>query len=299
MREDLLLDARDEDDRELEALRRVQGHEGDLLCVVIHPVHVGDQGDVLEEAAQPALWIIRVVLLREDLELSDVRLALFLAAIVRLGEPAPHVELRQERSERLCRRSLPVRRQVFVEGADLCQALLGAATDRVQRLSALRRLEDGNAPVRRPAQDLLHALRPHSARRDVRDACEGDLIVRVHQELQVGDQVTDLLALKELDPAQDLVRDPLAGEGGLQRPLHEVEAVEDGDLRGAPTAREERLDAVTDLCRLIVLVPTQEHPHRLAVRLVCEELLRLPRAVVRDHGLSGAQDVPGRAVVAL
>ena len=59
------------------------------------------------------------------------------------------------------------------------------------------------------------------------------------------------------------------------------------------------LDLLADEARLLLVVPQGRDAHPLALLVLGPERLAEPRAVVRDQPRGGAQDVPGRAVVAL
>ena len=72
--------------------------------------------------------------------------------------------------------------------------------------------------------------RPGSAGGDVDDAVETDVVVRIHDHFEVGDDVLDFLAAIELGAAGDLVGDGLLHEGVFQHAGKGVDAVEDGEF---------------------------------------------------------------------
>ena len=66
-----------------------------------------------------------------------------------------------------------------------------------------------------------------------------------------------------------------------------------------PPAALVGLDLLADEARLLLVVPQGRDAHPLALLVLGPERLAEARAVVRDQARGGAQDVPGRAVVAL
>ena len=54
----------------------------------------------------------------------------------------------------------------------------------------------------------LHDPLADAASRHVDDAAQADVVVRIHDQLEVGERVLDLLALVEADAADDLVGSP-------------------------------------------------------------------------------------------
>ena len=91
VREDALLHADQEHDRELQALGRVQRHQHDLVVVVVELVGVGDQRDLLEELVEPGELAGRADQLAEVLDPAG-RLDRVLG--LQLGEVAAVVERR-------------------------------------------------------------------------------------------------------------------------------------------------------------------------------------------------------------
>ena len=91
MREDAVLHAREEDDRELQALGGVQRHQRDdaaVLTCVRDLVAVGDERDLLHEVGQRAVRRGLLELVRHRLELTkvlDPRLVLRVVGRLQLG----------------------------------------------------------------------------------------------------------------------------------------------------------------------------------------------------------------------
>ena len=76
-------------------------------------------------------------------------------------------------------------------------------------------------------QRIHHAL-ADAARRHVDHAPQADVVVRVDDQLQVGERVLDFLALVEADAADDLVGDALAHQRVFNRARLRVGPVEHG-----------------------------------------------------------------------
>jgi len=82
VRQQPLLQPDDEDDRELQPLRRVEGDEGRGIHGVIVLVDVGDEGGVLQERGQGVLRLQLVVLGGDGAQLLHV-----LPALLAVGQP--------------------------------------------------------------------------------------------------------------------------------------------------------------------------------------------------------------------
>jgi hypothetical protein len=313
VREQLLLDAGDEHDRELEALGGVERHQGRPLGAGVHRVDVADERDVLQEAAQAAglLRIVRlgpgalprrdeaVVLRGVGDQLLDVRLAVDAALVVHLRDPGVVVDLRDQLAERDGRGRVGERREAVHELREALEAAAGAAADRRQRLFRAEGGEDRDAARGGPLDDEVDALVPDAALRSVHGAAEGDLVGRVHRELQVGEEVADLAARVELEAADDLVRDALEAQGALDRALHEVHAVEDRELARRAPGGDAGADLERDLARLVVLVRAADRRDARAGIGGGPDRLLLARAVPLDDRLGRREDVARRAVVLL
>ena len=82
---------------------------------------------------------------------------------------------------------------------------------------------------RSTALERLHHALADAAGRHVDHPPQADVVVRVQDELEVGQRVLDLLALVEPDAADDLVGNAGAAEGVFERSRLRVGAVEDRD----------------------------------------------------------------------
>ncbi len=103
---------------------------------------------------------------------------------------------------------------------------------------------------RRLAGRLLDAARSDAPRRRVDDPPQADVVVRVDDDLQVGQSVLDLLALVEPDVADDVVRDLGSAQRVLDQSRLRVRAVEHCRL---PRRLGLGGDDVRDLDRLVVV----------------------------------------------
>ena len=134
---------------------------------------------------------------------------------------------------------------------------------------------------------------------NVDDALEGEVVVGLDDDPQVGDGVADLLALVEAGAADDPV-----GDADGDQALFELAGLEAGaDQHRHPAQRvvvaAQRLDLLADDPRLVLAVPDAAHLHLLAFALGGPQRLAEPAAVVGDQAGGGGEDMRGRAVVAL
>ncbi len=75
-----------------------------------------------------------------------------------------------------------------------------------------------------------------AARRLVDDPQQRDGVLRVVQEVQIGQDIFDFFALEELDAVDHLVGNGELAKGELERPAQGVDSVEDGEIAGPPPA---------------------------------------------------------------
>ena len=182
------------------------------------------------------------------------------------------------------------------------------AGDGVER--AGREAEGVLGPPQRLPEDQALALgqRGHAGDRAVADPALGgvedpaqrDLVGGVDQHPQVGERVTDLAALVEAHPADDLVGLAGADEHLLEHARLGVGAVEDRDVGGPGVGLVDQLvDLLGDEPGLVVLVVGDVADDPLAGPGVGPQLLRLAALVVADHLVGGVEDGLGGAVVLL
>ena len=173
------------------------------------------------------------------------------------------------------------------------------AQDARLRDARLRGREERYPPLGGIGADAVDRRGPQPAARRVDDAQRADVVVRVHDQLEVGHHVADLRAVEEARAAHDLVRHARAQEHVLERARLRVRAIEHGDVVVARAAVVQLLNLAADPAPLVALVRGLEHLDLLAVAAVREQALLLAARVVAHHGVRGVQDVAGRAVVLL
>ena len=159
--------------------------------------------------------------------------------------------------------------------------------------------EERDALVGGELANLVDGGGAHAAPRRVDHAKRRHVVVRVHDELEVGHDVADLGAVEEARAAHDLVRHARAQEHVLEDARLGVGSVEDGHVVVARAAVVELLDLRADPAALVALVGGLEHADLLAVPRVGEQALGLAAGVVGHHGVGRRQDVARGAVVLL
>ena len=208
-------------------------------------------------------------------------------------------------SARLAMRSRKVRSAVTARLAEL-GLVHGVEQARPHRAHRDRLLEAGCQQRRRVRDDVFRAdglERVHDSLADA--ACrhvdhppQADVVVRIDDQLQVGEGVLDLLALVEANAADDLVGDALAHQRVFDGARLGVGAVEDRHHR-VEVGRPRLLDRARDEVRLFELVVAAEIDDACAALLIGPEPLVLAVAVLADHRRRGVEDDLGRAVVLL
>jgi hypothetical protein len=119
----------------------------------------------------------------------------------------------------------------------------------------------------------------------VDDAQERDLVRRIGQHLEVGEDVAHLAPVEELGAAHHLVADAQGAKRLLERTGLAIGAVEDRQVVGSGAARQPLLDGPGDVGRLLVLTGKDHQldpgsPHRGG-----PQLLRPPLRKLRDDSV--------------
>ena len=147
--------------------------------------------------------------------------------------------------------------------------------------------------------DLRECSVADASARGVDDAAQRDRILRVIENLEVGNDVADLLALVKAGAAHNLVRQPGAHEHVLQRAGGVVGAVHDGDIPVGHALVDESVDLACDEAGLVVLVIRHIAGDFLALPEVGPQLLGSPLGIAVDHGVRRGEDGLRGAVVLL
>jgi hypothetical protein len=148
-------------------------------------------------------------------------------------------------------------------------------------------------------QDLLDAGVADAALGHVDDALEGQIVVLGLDQAQIGVGVADFGALEEAGPANDLIGDGQHEEALFERPHLEGGAHQDGHVLVLHALLAGGLDLVGDQAGLGLAVPDAAHAHLVAAVVLGPQGLAQTVLIGRDQGRGGAEDVLGRAVVAL
>ena len=150
----------------------------------------------------------------------------------------------------------------------------------------------------RASSSAVHHALADAARRHVDHPPQADVVVRVDDELQVGERVLDFLALVEADAADDLVRRRPRASARL-RSCATARWCGRARRRSRPTSSSSaRRDGARDEVGLLELVAAAEVDDLRAALAVGPEPLVLAVAVLADDRGRRVEDDLRRAVVA-
>ena len=178
-------------------------------------------------------------------------------------------------------------------GSETTQVGAGLARHRAHRIP--QRATRGVGDV----LQLFDAARPDAARRDVDDAHEAGVVVRVLQQPQVGQRVFDLGALKKPQTAIHPVGHTGVEQRGFHHPALRVAAVQQRDFLAHHAVPHQLPDFVDKPLRLGKVAGGLVHAHRLTRPGFRAQVFAQAVAVVADEFIGGVQDVAKAAVVAL
>ena len=158
---------------------------------------------------------------------------------------------------------------------------------------------EADAGIARAAPQQLQRRLAQAALGQVDDALERQVVVRLVHRAQIRDRVADLGPFVEARAADHPVRQAEMDEALLECARLEARAHQDRDVVEPASGALLGLDLLADEARLLLVVPEARDAHALARLALGPQRLAEARAVVRDQARGGAQDVPGRAVIAL
>ena len=223
------LEPGDDHGRELQPLGRVHRHHPDLgFARARLLVRLGQQRQPVDEPAERRLLLARLVFAGRRDELHQVldplvRLfAVLVAKRLEVSRPIEHLAHR-DRHGVLPRDVSQPRDQIAEHAQRRCRA--GGELAVIDRIDQLRPERARRADLLEPGRQKRRRIGEHGVRVDclqrvhhpLADASRGhvdhapqaDVVVRVHDQLQVGERVLDFLALVEPHAADDLVGDAL------------------------------------------------------------------------------------------
>ena len=104
-------------------------------------------------------------------------------------------------------------------------------------------------------QQALHRDVAQPARRDVGDAQQADVVVRVEQDLEVGEEIADLAPVEEALAADEVIAHAGLAQGGFQRARLGIGAEEDRLVRPRHALRQPRIfNLLGDSPRFLLVV---------------------------------------------
>ena len=303
MREHALFHPREEHRRELEPLGRVQGHEGHARRVLVEGIHVGHEGDRVQERLEGRTLQSRRGLARHEFlggryELLDVleprvrfRSALGLEGIAVAGG-GRHLVDEGGQGE-----PATLLREAADEAGEVVQGAAGLGIEIGDGLGA--RGEEREAARAGGVAEAIEARLPHPAARGGDGTPERDVVARIHGEAQIGEEILDLAPLVEAHTTHDDVGDARAPERVLEHARLRVGPVEDRHVAVLEALGVQRAHGLGDPARLLALVPGAIDLGGLSLRVLRPQPLVTPRAVVGDDRGGDVEDALGRAIVLL
>ena len=145
--------------------------------------------------------------------------------------------------------------------------------------------------------DRLLGLRADASLGNIEDAAGSDRIIRVGDDLQVGQRILDLTALVEARAADDAVRDSLTDEELFEGARLGVRAVEHRDVSPFGARIRQAVDLSDNETRLVVLGVGRVQRDERSIAGGGPQVLRASSAVAGDDSVGRRQDVLSRPIV--
>ena len=139
-----------------------------------------------------------------------------------------------------------------------------------------------------------------AARRNVHDPHEGEVVLGIDQQAQVGDHVLHFLPFVERYSAHDLMGNPQAAKGLLERPRECGHAAEHGDIGKPVLAFANHVgNPGSDPLGLVAFTRVKRELHRISRGILGPERLILAFQIESDQVIGNGDDILGAAVVTL
>ena len=149
----------------------------------------------------------------------------------------------------------------------------------------------------RQAVDRLHSRIPDPALGQVDDPLIGEIVVRAYDRAEIGDGITDFLALVKAQTDNHPVGQADGDEPFLELAGLEPGAHQDRHIVERMPRRPETLDLIRDDARLLLAIPDTLDDDRVALLAFGPESFAEPAVILRDETRGGAQNMGGGAVI--
>ena len=158
--------------------------------------------------------------------------------------------------------------------------------------------ENGAFPVVARAEEPFHRDVAQAARGGVGDAQQADVVVRIDENFQVGEEILDLASVKKTLSADEMIADIGRAQRGFQRARLLVRAEQDRTiLPGNPIREPLKLNRRHDFARLVLVVAKSVQQDFCARALAGPQIFSAPLDVVLDDGVRGVENGRRAAVI--
>ena len=307
MGEDALLHSGEKDHGKLQPLGVVEGHQAERSALVIRIVEGRHEGGSFEECLDGRRGVGEFGRELGFARGTDQFVEVLGAGFRLVGSFGPQAlgvtAFEKDHLDDVAESAFGQQRpQAADELVELQQALARGGSH-VQRVRFVfepvqHRGERTPDPARRGRELLLGGV-ADAARRDIDDASQAHVVVGVHQDTQVGENILYFLAVVKARAAHQHVAHAMTHEFFLEHAGLRVGAVEDRDLAGRASARLGVRDFARDPAGLGAIVREGAEANLFAGFVVGPEFLAMPPGILCDHGTGGFEDISLGAVVLL
>ena len=136
----------------------------------------------------------------------------------------------QELADALLGRAVAQARELVDQPGEFLEAPPALSLSAGNRGGLPRHRQKRNAALARRRDQVFERRLAHTARRNIDDAREGEVVLGIDDQIQIGEDVLDLLPFVERHAADDLIGNLRRAESLLERTRQRGHPAEDGDI---------------------------------------------------------------------
>ena len=148
------------------------------------------------------------------------------------------------------------------------------------------------------AEQAFHGHIAESPRRHVRNAQQADVVVRVDEDLQIGEKIADFRPVKETLATNQMVTDAGRAKRGFKRTRLHIRPEQNGVVQpGDPVCAARKFNLFDQVARFIIVIGVGAQNNLVTPAFARPELFGAAAHIVFDDGVGGIKDDVCRAVI--
>ena len=299
-RKNTFIHARQEDEREFQPLRTMDGHQGDAVVFPFIGVDIVYESDFFKEFRESAFRLLGDEVFRDRKQLAQIFLTALRLRILALLQLCEILRICHDLLDQFENIHFRGRIQKIKDHRREIRKLALRSRRKPTALDAHDALEHRHAAGIRIVQELLDRRPSDTALWCIDDAGQTDIILEIIDDLQISQHVADFRAVIEACPADHRIADAASDERFFDDTRLRIHAVEDCHIAiGAMLFHMLFLHRFDDETCFRMLIDRGVMLEMRTGIILCPQTLRRAIRIVLYHCICRVQDRLRRAVVLL